>query len=253
MIISPGSATPLDSSVVQIDGAPDVPARPGNVRFLTVRVSTSDPNVWRVVTAWLDPDRDVEERSDVVGCLTDAQNQEFNTELMDQSQNDAKYVALTRLGYTVHGRPGADPRRRGVPGAPAYGERRAGRPGARGRRSADVTDVGQIGSIVQSHQPGDDVHVTFDRNGATRTATDHRRQGRSKARRTRRACRRRGRPAGPRASASSSQEFVTYQFPINVKINTAARRRAVGRPRVHARDHRRPHAGRASPAASGWR
>ena len=49
VIISPGSATPLDSSVVQIDGAQTYPARTGNVLFLTVRVSTRDPNVWRVV------------------------------------------------------------------------------------------------------------------------------------------------------------------------------------------------------------
>ena len=39
------------------------------------------------------------------GCLTDAENQQFNTDLMDQSQNDAKYVALTRLGYTVPANP----------------------------------------------------------------------------------------------------------------------------------------------------
>ena len=30
---------------------------------------------------------------------------------MDQSQNDAKYVALTRLGYSGAREPGADPRR----------------------------------------------------------------------------------------------------------------------------------------------
>ncbi len=100
VIISPGSATPLDSSVVQIEGATTYP-HGGNVLFLTVRVSTQDPNVWRLVTSWLDPDRDVEKRSTVVGCLSDDENRAFNTELMDQSQNDAKYVALTHLGYEV--------------------------------------------------------------------------------------------------------------------------------------------------------
>ena len=49
VIISPGSATPLDSSVVQVDGAETYP-HDGDVLFLTVRVSTHDPNVWRVVT-----------------------------------------------------------------------------------------------------------------------------------------------------------------------------------------------------------
>src|SRR5690242_12318389 len=105
VIISPGSATPLDSQVVQIEGAQTYPDGAGNIRFLTVQVSTREPNVWRVVTAWVDPDRDVEKRSSVQGCLTDAQNQQFNSELMDQSQNDAKYVALTHLGYTVPANP----------------------------------------------------------------------------------------------------------------------------------------------------
>ena len=113
VIISPGSATPLDSSVVQIEGAQTYP-HVGNVVFLTVQVTTHDPNVWRVLTSWLDPDRDVEKRSTVQGCLSDAQNQAFNTELMDQSQNDAKYVALTRLGYHSRGGSGTDPRDRGV-------------------------------------------------------------------------------------------------------------------------------------------
>ena len=58
VIISPGSATPLDSSGRADRGRADLPRDAGNVRFLTVRVSTREPNVWRVVTSWLDPDRD---------------------------------------------------------------------------------------------------------------------------------------------------------------------------------------------------
>ena len=85
VIISPGSATPLDSDVVQIHGAPTYPESTGDLRFLTVQVSTHDPNVWRVVTAWLDPDRDVEDKNTVQGCLTDADNQQYNSDLMDQS------------------------------------------------------------------------------------------------------------------------------------------------------------------------
>ena len=73
--------------------------------FLTVRVTTHDPTVWRVVTSWLDPDRDVVKRTDVVGCLSDAENIAINTRLMQQSQDAAKDVALTRLGYTVEADP----------------------------------------------------------------------------------------------------------------------------------------------------
>ncbi len=215
VIISPGSATPLDSSVVQIDGARTYP-HDGNVLFLTVRVSTQDPNVWRVVTSWLDPDRDLEKRSDVVGCLSDAQNQAFNTELMDQSQNDAKYVALTRLGYAVQ----ADPAQIRIVevchGAPAYGKVE---PGDRvlAVDGQDITDLSQVAPLVQSHRPGDDVRITVERNGTTRTAT----VAAGKASKDRRSCVPAQRStSGTTCLGITSQEFETYQFPINVKINT---------------------------------
>jgi PDZ domain-containing protein len=215
VIISPGSATPLDSSVVQVDGARTYP-HDGDVLFLTVRVSTRDPNVWRVVTSWLDPDRAVEKRSDVVGCLSDAQNQAFNTELMDQSQNDAKYVALTRLGYAVQ----ADPAQIRVvevcQGAPAYGKVE---PGDRvlAVDGQDVTEVGQVAPIVQAHHPGDEVRITVDRNGTTRTAT----VVAGKVSKDRHSCEPApGATSGTTCLGISSQEFETYQFPINVKIDT---------------------------------
>jgi PDZ domain-containing protein len=215
VIISPGSATPLDSSVVQIDGVPTYP-HGGDVLFLTVQVSTHDPNVWRVVTSWLDPNRDVQKRSTVVGCLSDAQNQAFNTELMDQSQNDAKYVALTRLGYSVP----ADPVQVRIievcRGAPAYG---ALQPADRvlAVDGHDVGDVRQVGQLVQAHKPGDAVAVTYERGGTTRTAqvtagktSDHGLKC-SPAK---------GSTSGTPCLGVTSQQFVTYQFPVNIKINT---------------------------------
>jgi PDZ domain-containing protein len=218
VIISPGSATPLDASVVQINGARTYP-HDGNVLFLTVRVSTRDPNVWRVVTSWLDPDRDVEKRSDVVGCLSDAQNQAFNTELMDQSQNDAKYVALTRLGYAVQ----ADPVQIRVvevcQGAPAYGQVE---PGDRvlAVDGQDITESRQVASLVQGHRPGDDVHITVDRNGTTRTATVVAGRVVGAGTNDAKCVPARGSASGTTCLGVTSQEFTTYQFPINVKINT---------------------------------
>jgi len=215
VIISPGSATPLDSSVVQIDGATTYP-HGGDVLFLTVQVSTHDPTVWRVVTSWLDPNRDVEKRSAVVGCLTDAQNAAFNTELMDQSQNEAKYVALTRLGYTVP----ADPTQIRIievcRHAPAYG---ALEPGDRvlAVDGADVTDVSEVGPLVQQHRPGDRVSVTFERDGTMRTV----RITAGKASPDGRSCvAARGSTSGRTCLGVSSQEFVTYQFPVDIKIDT---------------------------------
>jgi PDZ domain-containing protein len=217
VIISPGSATPLDSSVVQIDGAPTYPHR-GSVSFLTVRVSTSDPNVWRVVTSWLDPDRAVEDRGAVQGCLSDSQNQLYNTELMDQSQNDAKYVALTHLGHAVQ----ADPLQIRVVqvcrAAPAAGLLDVG-----DRILAvdghDVTHGTEVGQLVQAHRPGDPVEVTVEGNGTTRTARIV--AGKFVGPKTNPVCEPvHGATKGAPCLGISSQEFTTYQFPVNVKINT---------------------------------
>ena len=46
VIISPGDATPLDERVVTVSGVPTY-RHAGAFLFLTVRVSNSDPSVWR--------------------------------------------------------------------------------------------------------------------------------------------------------------------------------------------------------------
>jgi PDZ domain-containing protein len=216
VIISPGSATPLDSQVVQIDGAPTYPEDAGDLRFLTVQVSTHEPTVWRVVGAWLDPDQAVEDRSSVQGCLTDSENQQFNSDLMDQSQNDAKYVALTRLGYTVPTNPVQVRVVEVCRDAPAHGKLQTGDQ-VLAVDGTTVSNAADVGSLVREHRPGDRVAVTYDRNGTTRTTTIT--AGRFAP--DGRTCL----PAGGSTAGSiclgvSSQEFVTYQFPINVKIDT---------------------------------
>jgi PDZ domain-containing protein len=224
VIISPGSATPLDSQVVQIHGAPTYPESTGDIRFLTVQVSTHDPNVWRVVTAWLDPDRDVEDKNTVQGCLTDADNRQYNTDLMDQSQNDSKYVALTRLGYSVQANPVQIRVVEVCSDAPAHGKLQTG-DRVLAVDGKDVADVSQIGELVRAHKPGDRVTVTYDRNGVTRTATitagTLRTEG--SGANARQECVPASGSKGDEAATClgvASQEFATYQFPIDVKINT---------------------------------
>jgi PDZ domain-containing protein len=223
VIISPGSATPLDSRVVRVDGAPTYPDKSGNVLFLTVQVSTQEPNVWRVVTAWLDSDRDVEKRSDVQGCLTDTENQQFNADLMDQSQNDAKYVALTRLGYSVKANPVQVRVVQVCRGAPAFRLLQTGDQ-VLAVDGMPVSDVSQIGARVRAHRPGDRIQVTYDRNGVKRTATitagTVSRDGRTCIGAADGGGDAKG-PGGTTCLGISNQEFVTYQFPINVKINTS--------------------------------
>jgi Lon-like protease len=216
VIISPGSATPLDADVVQINGAPTYTDTAGSIRFLTVRVSTHDPNVWRVVTAWLDPDRDVEDRDVVQGCLTDTQNLLYNTDLMDQSQNDAKYVALTRLGYAVQVNPVQIRVVEVCRDAPAHGELETG-DRVLAVDGNDVAVGSEVSALVRKHHPGDRVTVTYDRNGVTRTAAitagKYAKDGRT-------CLPANGSKAGSVCLGISSQEFATYQFPVDIKINT---------------------------------
>jgi PDZ domain-containing protein len=207
---------------VQIDGAQTYPDDSGNVRFLTVQVSTTEPNVWRVVAAWLDPDRAVEDRNSVQGCLTDAQNQVFNTELMDQSQNDAKYVALTRLGYSVPANPVQIRVVEVCRDAPAHDVLETGDQ-VLAVDGSTVTDVSEIGEKVQAHHPGDDISITFDRNGVTHTESItagmvHTEGSGASAQQS--CVPARGATSGPACLGVSSQEFVTYQFPVNIKIDT---------------------------------
>jgi PDZ domain-containing protein len=222
VIISPGGATPLDEQVVQIEGAPTYPDTAGDILFLTVRVSTQDPNVWRVVASWLDPDREVLDRTAVQGCLTDAENQLFNTELMDQSQNDAKYVALTRLGYDVPANPTQIRIVEVCRDTPAHGELQTGDQ-VLAVDGEDVTDGAQVGGLVREHRPGDRVTVTYDRNGVRETATITA----GMASEDRLTCvPAQSSTSGTTCLGVTSQEFVTYQFPVDVTIDT----RLVGGP-----------------------
>jgi PDZ domain-containing protein len=216
VIISPGDATPLDSRVVTIEGAPTYRHR-GDVLFLTVRVTTHDPTVWRVVASLLDSDRQVEKRQDVVGCLSDAENAQINARLMQQSQDSAKYVALTRLGYTVDADPPEITVTEVCPGAPAYHQLQAGDQVVT-VGGQDVAALEDVAKYVQEHQPGEKLDVGFLRNGdkLTTTVTTGRvsRDGRSCEKVTAVS------KIGTACLGVTMQPFVTYRFPIDIKINT---------------------------------
>ena len=216
--------------MVSIEGAQSYPHRQ-SVEFLTVRVSNADPTVWRVVNAWLDPDKDVEKRSDVVGCLSDTDNQQFNADLMQQSQNDAKYVALTHLGYDVQVSPARLTVIEACQGVPAYGKLRVG-----DRIVAvdgkDVTQLSEVGAAVQSHAVGSGVAFTVERDGkrVDETVTA------GKASKDRTTCipagatdrtNADGKPSGSAAGTKDipcvgivTQSFVDYTFPVQIDINT---------------------------------
>jgi PDZ domain-containing protein len=106
--------------------------------------------------------------------------------------------------------------------APAHGELETGDQ-VLAVDGTDVTDVTQIRSLVAAHRPGDVVTVTFDRNGATHTAriTAGKVHTEGSGNTAEQTCV----PAGGSTTGRpclgvSSQEFVTYQFPVDIKIDT---------------------------------
>ncbi|MFA5882771.1 MAG: PDZ domain-containing protein [Acidimicrobiia bacterium] len=105
VIISPGDATPLDAGVLRVDGATTY-QHEGDLLFLTVAVSSRDPNLYRYLFAKLDDNASVEKRQEVIGCAGYAESARLSVDQMDQSQDVAKTVALRRLGYEVPDEPG---------------------------------------------------------------------------------------------------------------------------------------------------
>jgi PDZ domain-containing protein len=100
VIESPGAATALTSQIVTVSGAPSYQHR-GRFLFLTVQVTTSDPNLYAYAFASLNGSDAVVKKQDVLGCASYAADARLNTLLMVDSQNAAKEVALRRVGYPV--------------------------------------------------------------------------------------------------------------------------------------------------------
>ena len=100
IIESPGAATPLNAQVVTVSGARTYP-HSGRLLYLTVQVTTSDPNLYSYAVASLNGSDAVVKKQDVLGCASYAADNRLNTLLMVDSQNAAKEVALRRVGYAV--------------------------------------------------------------------------------------------------------------------------------------------------------
>ena len=201
VIISPGDATALDRDIVSISGARTYRHR-GALLYLTVRVTNSDPNVWRWLLARLDDDVSVEKREEIIGCASYADSGRLQDELMRQSQDVAKDVSLRRLGYDV---PEQGTRVMILDvqcGSPSEGRLR---PGDR-ITAVDGTPVAtaeEVGPLVQAKQPGDTVRVSVDRDGGARDVSV-----------------RLGRRAGTAFLGIVSQTLHDWQFPVEVEIDT---------------------------------
>lgn len=99
VVFSPGSASAVQDAVT-IDGTESYPMD-GAVLFLTVRVTTQRPNLWRVLQGWVDDDRRVMSEDDYFGDTSREETRQIDDLMMVRSQDVAKLVALQRLGYEV--------------------------------------------------------------------------------------------------------------------------------------------------------
>lgn len=167
VIISPGDATALDRHVVTISGPPTYP-HAQRLLFLTVQVTNRDPNLYRYFFAQLDDTVSVQKKQDVIGCASYTANARLNDLLMRDSQDTAKDVALTRLGYPVTH----------LGDQVVIADVACGGPSDHHLQLGDlvtavdghpVSQASDVRPLVLAHRPGDTIHLTVRRGGTTLT------------------------------------------------------------------------------------
>lgn len=168
VVISPGDATPVDR-IVRINGIPTFPHK-GSLLFLTVSVSNGRPNVYRTLVGWLSADQDVQPEKKQLGCLTRGEDDRQNVMLMTDSQQVAKTVALSRLGYQVAERSTGVIVFDVAPDSPACGRLLVGDRilSVDGKPVAKASDVGPL---VRARVPGQPVTFTVQRGAERRDVT----------------------------------------------------------------------------------
>ncbi len=200
VIVSPGDAAALNARTVTVSGAPTYPHR-GQVLFLTVQVSTQDPNLYRWAFASLSSSDSVEKKQDVLGCASYAADGRLNDLLWTDSQDTAKAVALTRLGYPVTH----------LADAVVVADVQCGGPADHHLQVGDlitavdgqpVTTATAVRPLVVAHKPGDLIHLTVRRGSQPVDVTV-----------------RAGASGGHAFLGIVSQTLSAWRFPITVKIN----------------------------------
>jgi len=96
---SPGAAIALDGRI-QVEGAPSFESE-GEMHFTTVSVGRQRATLLEAIGAWLDPAAELVDEELLLGDRTPEENRVLNQELMTDSQELAKRVALEYLGLDV--------------------------------------------------------------------------------------------------------------------------------------------------------
>lgn len=156
--IAPGTARNVVPAV-QIQGPEVYQPVEGELLFLTVNLD--HVTLLQAVRGWLDPDTIVIPEERLLGDRTDAENRQFNQQLMADSKQIAAAVALARLGYDLH------PTGTGaivtdiVPDSPAEAVLELGDTVT----AVDGTPVQlreQLGDLIAAHPPGTAVTLTVE-------------------------------------------------------------------------------------------
>jgi len=201
VIIAPGSATPLDAGVVKVTGAPSYSHR-GDLLYLTVRVSNDDPSLARYLMAQLDDDVSIEPKENVIGCASYAASARLNVELMTQSQDVAKAVALQRLGVPVTTESSRAIVTNVLCDGPARGSLELGDV-IEAVDGQPVATASEVGPLVRAHRPGETVVMRVRRGDDSRTVSV-----------------RLGDQGGTALLGIATQTVTTERFPFAIDIDT---------------------------------
>lgn len=201
VIISPGAATLLDKSIIEITDAKTY-SRRGGVLYLTVRVSDGDPSVLRWLLAQVDDNVSIEPREDVIGCATYSESTRLNEALMDKSQNSARVAALQHLGYVVPQTSTAVYVTSIACDGPSFRRLQLGDEVLQ-VDGEPVDDAAKVRAAVQAHSPGEEIKLVVRRDGAARSVAV-----------------KLGEQDGKGLLGIVAETVGTWDFPVDVRIDT---------------------------------
>ncbi len=201
VIISPGAATLLDKSIIEITDAKTYSHR-GGVLYLTVRVSDGDPSVLRWLLAQVNDNVSIEPREDVIGCATYSESTRLNEALMDKAQNSARVAALQHLGYVVPQTSTAVYVTSVACDGPSFRRLQLGDEVLQ-VDGEPVDDAAKVRAAVQAHSPDEEIKLVVRRDGAARSVAV-----------------KLGEQDGKGLLGIVAETVGTWDFPVDVRIDT---------------------------------
>jgi len=206
---SPGGARSVEPlvSVSQARGGPPVAPGPPDANLLYVTVSLRRPTAAEALLGVLQDKVQVEPSKPYLGTQSPDENRKLNQQLMVNSQDKARKVALERLGYRV-GTIGRGAFLEDVD--PSFAVARLLKPGAVvvGADDKPVQNRDDLVAAIQAHRPGDVIRLAVQRLGSVRTETVSVKLG--------------VRPGEPQTAALgvSPVDNPTFTFPVTITIDT---------------------------------